>query len=455
MLYNKEFLLELDKQKNKVIYGRITALTFEESPIEYVEGRVTQGSINIDGASSVRRSCSLTIAAQNFNYNDYYWGLNTKFKLEIGLENHIDSSQPDIIWFKQGIYLITSFNTSRSNTSFTITIQGKDKMCLLNGEIGGSLESSVDFGTIEEENDNGVWSIRKLAIPEIIKNMVHTYGGEPYYNIIINDLDTYGLELLEYRYDTPLFLYRDPTKRVYENALLDGGDKVYRVYNADGVFLQENTLKKLPRSCFESLVDPLINLNESPRIEIEGKLWCVAKIEYGQTAGYRLTDLVYAGDLIANAGETLTSVLDKIKNMLSDFEYFYNIDGKFVFQKKREHIISPWNATENGDDEVKIDATINTQTHVFSFINSHLVSSFNSVSLFFIWLNVISSLLNIRGSLAFVVAFSIKAGASNTPSQESANKSLLRISENCPFRFLFASNINHLDFISLPSTNIA
>jgi hypothetical protein len=110
-------------------------------------------------------------------------------------------------------------------------------MCLLNGEVSGSLESSIDFGTIEEEDKNGNWIIRKLPIVDIIKNAVHTYGGEPYYNIIINDLDTYGLELLEYRYDTPLFLYRDPTKRVYENALLDGGDKIYRVYNADGVFL--------------------------------------------------------------------------------------------------------------------------------------------------------------------------------------------------------------------------
>jgi hypothetical protein len=33
-------------------------------------------------------------------------------------------------------------------------------------------------------------------------------------------------------------------------------------------------------------------------------------------------------------GETLTSMLDKIVNMLGEFEYFYNLDGKFVFQKK-------------------------------------------------------------------------------------------------------------------------
>jgi hypothetical protein len=85
MLYNEEFLSQLDKQKNRVVYARITALNFQESPIEYIEGRVTQGSINIDGASAVRRSCSLTLVAQDFNYSDYYWGLNTKFKLEIGL----------------------------------------------------------------------------------------------------------------------------------------------------------------------------------------------------------------------------------------------------------------------------------------------------------------------------------------------------------------------------------
>ena len=122
MLYDKEFLLKLDKAKNKTIFARITALTFQEYPIETIEGRVTQGSVNIDGNSAVRRSCSLTIVAQDFQYNDFYWGLNTKFKLEVGVENNIDSSYPNIIWFKQGIYLITSFNTSRSTNNFSISI---------------------------------------------------------------------------------------------------------------------------------------------------------------------------------------------------------------------------------------------------------------------------------------------------------------------------------------------
>jgi hypothetical protein len=41
MLYDKEFLLKLDKSKNKTIYARVTALQFNESPIETIEGRVT------------------------------------------------------------------------------------------------------------------------------------------------------------------------------------------------------------------------------------------------------------------------------------------------------------------------------------------------------------------------------------------------------------------------------
>ena len=99
MQYDKEFLLKLDKDKNKIIYARIESLQIDESPIETIEGRVTQGSINIDGTSAVRRSCSLTLVAQDYNYKDYYWGLKTKFHLSIGLENNVDSQYPKIIWF--------------------------------------------------------------------------------------------------------------------------------------------------------------------------------------------------------------------------------------------------------------------------------------------------------------------------------------------------------------------
>jgi len=54
-------------------------------------------------------------------------------------------------------------------------------------------------------------------------------------------------------------------------------------------------------------------------------------VEFGYTAGYRETDLIYPGELISSIGESLTSILDKLKNMLGAFEYFYDIEGRFIF----------------------------------------------------------------------------------------------------------------------------
>lgn len=377
MLYDKDFLLKLDKSKDKTIYARITALQFNESPIEYVEGRVTQGSINIDGNSAIRRSCSLTMVAQDYTYHDYYWGLNTKFKLEVGVQNFVDDTMPEIIWFNQGIYLITAFNTSRSTDNFTINISGKDKMCLLNGEVGGSLESSIDFGTIEEEDINGVWSIRQVPIQDIIRNAVHTYAGEPYQNIIINDLDTYGLELLEYRYKTPMYLYRDKTSNIFYNIIMENDDMEVRLTeNGKNIKLSE-----IPPTHLDNLVDSLTGAETEPKtVWVNGKEYIFAKVEYGQTAGYRITDLVYPGDLIASVGESLTSVLDKIKNMLTEFEYFYDLDGRFVFQKKKSFTSTMWQVPgEEGENDpnAAISFDIGSST-VYTFNGGELITTFNN-----------------------------------------------------------------------------
>jgi hypothetical protein len=127
---------------------------------------------------------------------------------------------------------------------------------------------------------------------------------------------------------------------------LGGGEATYQVYPVeDGQVdlnkdpLATNVLKEFSNpdskdyhpEYFEALIDSLVINNQSyafVQTSDSRKIpYYFTKIEYGQTVGYRLIDLVYAGDLIANVGESITSVLDKIKNMLSEFEYFYNLDG--------------------------------------------------------------------------------------------------------------------------------
>jgi hypothetical protein len=109
---NSDFLFKLDSHRSREIFVKLIALDFNENPIEQIEGRATGGSVNIDGASAVRRTCSISMVAKEMNINEFYWGLRSKFKLEIGLKNTVDNRYPDIIWFPQGVYVITSFNTN-------------------------------------------------------------------------------------------------------------------------------------------------------------------------------------------------------------------------------------------------------------------------------------------------------------------------------------------------------
>ena len=91
MLYDANFLQKLDTHHEHTYYVRIQALTFDERPLEQLEGRITSGSINLDGKSAIRRSCSLSFIAEATEINDYYWTFKQKFKVEIGLENIIQN----------------------------------------------------------------------------------------------------------------------------------------------------------------------------------------------------------------------------------------------------------------------------------------------------------------------------------------------------------------------------
>jgi hypothetical protein len=110
-------------------------------------------------------------------------------------------------------------------------------------------------------------------------------------------------------------------------------DTNVKVYNAeDGTMY---TISTIPN--YEPLVgNDLTRIELTPGTKVtfvpgSNELYTVSKVSYGTAMGYRLTELVYPQDLIANVGETVVSILDKIKSFLGDFEYFYDIDGRFIF----------------------------------------------------------------------------------------------------------------------------
>lgn len=343
MYYDKAFLEQLDKSRHRNIYARITLLTFDEKPIEFIEGKATGGSVNIDGTSCLRRTCSLTMVTPNLDTNMYYLGLERKFKLEIGLENNIDDSYPNIIWFKQGIFITTDFNTSRSVSNYNISISGKDKTCMLNGDVSGTLPFSVNFATLENISDDGATiTYEQIKVKDIIRHAVEELGGELPHNIIINDLEESGLELLEYKGEDPMYLFRNKSSsndETFSNFTLDGNMEVIKEGSSTPIALKDI---KDNSGDFDSYITNLGNSDEN-RVFFtfaEGNTnisFSIYKAIYGDCVGYRQTDLVYAGDLVGNVGDSLTSILDKIKEMLVDFDYYYDLDGRFVFEQKKSY----------------------------------------------------------------------------------------------------------------------
>ena len=399
-LNDKSFLFKLSSQKNREIFAKIIALTKDEQPIEELQGKITSGNISIDGASSIRRTCSLGLNIGEAKITNYLWTLNTKFNLEVGLKNTINTKYPSIIWFPQGIFVITSFSASIGTSSSSINISGKDKMCLLNGEVSGIIQDiSVNFSSIDEYDSNtGLMETRKLTIREILTNLLINYAHENPENIIIKDLEDYGLELLRYVGDSNFYLYSNPVvdKKLFSSNYVGLGytkSKLFKtgktfgdlkdldgksfgdiIENLDGKIIRKYTISHYPTTNILEDIDDLdfYYILEENKGNNKKDYYQIKEFSYGDSVGYRITDLTYPGDLVVELGNSITTVLDKIKSMLVNYEYFYNEYGQFVFQKKRSFKNSAWNSLK----EI-FPNTIEYSDVDYNLSNSNLIQSFS------------------------------------------------------------------------------
>ena len=341
-LKDDTFLLEIDNSHLLEQFVKITILDWLERPIQEIQGIVTGGSLNLAGNSSLRRTCNLSVYVEdNANYLnvlniDNLFSLNKKFYLEIGYLNNTDKyPEHDIIWFPQGLFVITGCSISHSTSGVSISIQGKDKMCLLNGEVGGIIPASTQFDEYETIDENGNWVITRPLIIQIIRELVNHFGGEQLNKIIISDVDT----------------------RIKQVMKWIGNEPIY--------YIQTLETEGQPTSGILSL-EPQEGAKE---------------FKYGMDIGYIYTDFTYPGELIGDAGTTVANILDKIKNVLGNYEYFYDIDGNFIFQEIKNFLNTTQATVELEklkNDKVNYQIDMSKGKTVYQFDNSNLITSYNN-----------------------------------------------------------------------------
>ena len=255
-LNDMDFLIALDKLNIKTHYAKIILLSFDEKPIREIQGNITAGSLSVNGSSSVRRTINLTMLANENNSDieniDNEISINKKVKVFVGYNNPLKSyaNYGDIIWFPCGLFVLSNASVARSTSGWTISISGKDKMCLLDGTAGGTFPGSITFHESYIQKKDGDIEIVYPTIFQIIYEAVNHYES----------------------------------------------------------------------------------MDFSPSADFPHM------ISYGQDAGYRETEFTYPGELILDAGDTVTTLLDKIVEVLGNFEYFYDIDGRFIFQEIKNYL---------------------------------------------------------------------------------------------------------------------
>ena len=364
-LKDQYFLKQLDELRLKEQFVRLTVLSWTEEAVSEIQGKAISGSLTLDGTSSVRRTASFTMFAEqkenDLSHIDQDLSINRKVRLEIGFRNTVPTYMydtrdektheithhyvnykelyGDIVWFPLGIFVIFDPSISHQvQQGVTISISLKDKMCLLNGDAGGVIPASVTFS--EKEDSNG--DIQKPLISQIIFQLVNHFGAEDAAKIVVEDIDDKIKQVMKYTGSNPIY-YLETT----------GGTVTTRRF-----FLDRTEALNAAAATGQ---------NESD----------IVTFEYGDDIGFVLTDFVYPGELTCNPGDTVTSVLDKIIAVLGNFEYFYDVYGNFHFQEIKNYLNTTYTTTVMNklNESPSYDVDFSSGKSVYTFEGTKLISA--------------------------------------------------------------------------------
>ena len=221
-----------------------------------------------------------------------------------------------------------------------ISLQLKDKMCLLNGDCGGVIPASTTFHEYETIDENGEYVIVKPTIYQIIQELVNHFGGEQLSKIIISDLNTRIKKVMKWIGSSPLYIIA----RTVDNT---------------------------------TQYTPTLDSDEAAAAA------SYQMYEYGDDIGYIYTDFTYPDELIGDAGSTVCDILDQIKDLLGNYEYFYDVDGNFIFQEIKNYLNTSQAKVElenMKNEDYLID--MSKGKAIYSFDNSNLVTSYSNTPQF-------------------------------------------------------------------------
>ena len=152
-------------------------------------------------------------------------------------------------------------------------------------------------------------------------------------------------------------MYENPANVMFVGNNTDTLDTLKAKYNGSTLYYQLETPTEIDLgevetlSTFEGANNLLIDTNLNTTIS--GSYKCLQgdyghrMFSYGDDIGFIYTDFTFPTELIGNAGDSVTTILDKIKSTLgNNYEYFYDVPGNFRFQEIKNYLNTKQATTE-------------------------------------------------------------------------------------------------------------
>lgn len=156
---------------------KVNVLDFDYNIIDEISGIITQGTIDIDADSDIRRTANLSLVLRS-NYtktgsvgagsqsHDYYWTAGNIYwfdkyiQIYVGIRELISH---EMSWVNQGIYMLNAPSVSYDATTNALSFQAVDLMCKLTGLRNGYLDGLEHVIPPDQKINEIVQSIIKEA----------------------------------------------------------------------------------------------------------------------------------------------------------------------------------------------------------------------------------------------------------------------------------------------------
>lgn len=430
MFYNREFLDELFLNRDRELFIKINLLTWNELKIKEIQGLVSTGSLSVDGNSPIRRTINVTLVLDPDTYllpevaNEIT--ISKKISILIGLKNNTYYGMfPDltteetrilsepIIWFNLGVFVPTDVSLSHSIEDSSVSVSAQDKMVLLNGDIAGELGYDIDFvNTITNEN---------LPYQTIIKDSVSYFGGIDESKVVVLDVPYYAESLTRVPLEDFTFYgdgqSSDPQNGIYyvgtqaaSSASIEIGKTVVQIFTnqfGEGLLSADSTVSVvldngiqlskpiLGSGNFTFYISPAVTLYSTP-VNSYGQRTFNISTAAPITSGTALSPPIDPGAILplqvvlspknkdtkieVSSTDTVNTILERVKSdLLGEYEYFFDIDGNFIFQFKKnlESNLSNISLFQN-DGGNKYLANFDFIPYIYNFSDKEIVSSYSN-----------------------------------------------------------------------------